>query len=324
MEMKIKGLIMLFIVLNLISSACSATKPPTDANGCPLIVKTGTIDCDLVEATPIVFHNKVYRFEYIRKKYWGNQTGDSYFRFVDRETRKLTNPFAKGFHMGSAFVYNNRVYVTGVDSLDGERIYIFSSRDLEKWNQRLVFYHPGYGIFNTSMTRAGNKFVLMFEISKPKEEAGVAFTARFSTSADLKKWEILSPDHNYAKDRYTAPHCLRYLDGYYYDFYLEVHNGFETRVVRSTDLINWEPSPLNPVMKASSDDKKIANKNLTEKMLQKIANAEDCNNSDIDFCELNGRLIINYSWGNQRGAEFLAEAYYEGTMEQFLNGWFPN
>jgi len=311
------------IMLMLLGFACSPCHPPTDANGRPLIVKSGTIDCDLVETTPVVFHNKVYRFEYVRKNYAGNHTGDAYFRFVDRQSGNPTTPFAKGFHMGSAFVYKDTVYVTGVDSLNGKRIYIFSSHDLNKWNQRLVFSRPDYGIFNTSLTRAENKFVLMFEISKPKEEAGIAFTARFATSPDLLKWEILSPEHNYVKDSYTAPHCLRYLDGYYYDFYLEVYKGFEARVVRSKDLINWEPSPLNPLLKASSEDRKIGNKNLTEEMRQKIITAEDCNNSDIDFCEFNGRLIINYSWGNQRGAEFLAEAYYNGTQAQFLRGWFP-
>ena len=36
----------------------------------------------------------------------------------------------------------------------------------------------------------------------------------------------------------------------------------------------------------------------------------------------NGKLIINYSWGNQHGEEFLAEAVYEGTLNEFLNGWF--
>lgn len=322
--MKSSELIILSIILVIINFACSTSQPPTDAEGRPLIVKTGTIDCDLVETTPVVFHNKVYRFEYVRNRYWNNQTGDSYFRFVDRETGKTTNAFAKGFHMGSAYVYNDSVYATGVDSLNGQRIYIFSSADLEKWNKRLVFDLPGYGIFNTSLTKAENKFVLMFEIGKPKEEAGVAFTARFATSTDLVNWEVLSPEHNYAKDRYTAPHCLRYLDGYYYDFYLEVHNGYESRVVRSKDLINWVPSPLNPVLKASEEDRKIVNKNMTEEMLQRIANAEDCNNSDIDFCELNGQLFINYSWGNQRGEEFLAEASYDGTMEQFLRGWFPD
>ncbi len=31
----------------------------------------------------------------------------------------------------------------------------------------------------------------------------------------------LPPECNYAKDRYSAPHCLRWLDGWFYNFYLE-------------------------------------------------------------------------------------------------------
>lgn len=48
------------------------------------------------------------------------------------------------------------------------------------------------------------------------------------------------------------------------------------------------------------------------------------NNSDIDFCEYHGELLINYSWGNQQGTEFLAEAVFPGTEKQFLRGWFPD
>ena len=42
------------------------------------------------------------------------------------------------------------------------------------------------------------------------------------------------------------------------------------------------------------------------------------NNSDIDFTFFNGRLIINYSWGNQQGTEFLGEAEYYGTEASFF------
>lgn len=313
-----------FILLGLtIFFGCSTRQAPTDAEGRPLIVKSGTIDVDLVETTPIVFKNKVYRFEYVRKGYWNNKTGDSYLRFVDHETGKPTKSFAKGFHLGSAFVDNETVYVTAVDIWDGEQIHIFASKDMENWNSWLAFELPGYGIFNTSLTRANDKYVLMFEIGKPKEKAGRRFTANFATSSDMKSWKILSSDHNYAKDRYTAPHCLRYLDGYYYNFYLEAHDGYEMRVVRSKDLIDWEASPQNPVLKASAADKQIVNSGLSVELRQKIIDAKDINNSDIDFCEFDGRLIINYSWGNQHGKEFLAEANYDGTMEQFLKGWFP-
>lgn len=303
--------------------ACSGGKAPTDADGRPLIVKAGTIDCDLVETTPVVFNDKVYRFEYVRPGYWNNPTGDSYFRFVDHKTGEPTPSFAKGFHLGSAFVYHDSVYVTAVDAWDGERVFIFTSGDLKNWDRRLAFELPGYGIFNTSMTKDEDKFVLMFEIGKPEAVAGVRFTALFATSHDLRNWEILPADRNYAKDRYTAPHCLRYLDGWFYNFYLEAHEGYEMRVVRSKDLIHWESSPLNPVLKVSVEDKQIANDNLPVELRERINLAENRNNSDLDFCEYNGRLIINYSWGNQRGEEFLAEAVYEGTMKQFLRGWFP-
>jgi hypothetical protein len=307
----------------IILSACSIEQPaPIDMNGRPLITKLGTIDVDLVETTPIVFKEKVYRFEYVRKGYWNNKTGDSYFRFVDHETGEATKAFAKGFHLGSAFVYDETVYVTAVDIWNGERVFVFASQDLEHWESWLAFELSGFGIFNTSMTWDDNKYVLMFEIGKPKEEAGERFTANFATSIDLKEWEILPSKYNYAKDRYTAPHCLRYLDGYYYNFYLEAHNGYEMRVVRSKDLMDWEPSPLNPVLRASEEDKQIANPDLNEELRNKITNAKNINNSDIDFCEFNGRLIINYSWGNQHGKEFLAEAVYEGTLKQFLKGWF--
>lgn len=55
----------------------------------------------------------------------------------------------------------------------------------------------------------------------------------------------------------------------------------------------------------------------------RIRDAVNVNNSDIDFCEYRGRLIIDYSWGNQHGVEHLAEAVFEGTETEFLLGWFP-
>jgi hypothetical protein len=164
----------------------------------------------------------------------------------------------------------------------------------------------------------------MYEIGKPPEEAGKRFTARFASSVDLVNWQTLPAAYTYSKDRYTAPHALRYLDGYFYNFYLEAFEGYEMRVVRSNDLINWEASPFNPVLKASEEDKKIANSRLTSDQRNTIAEAKNINNSDIDFCEFHGKLIINYSWGNQHGTEFLAEAVYDGSLEAFLKGLFQN
>jgi hypothetical protein len=227
---------------------------------------------------------------------------------------------------GSAFVDGDTMYVTGTSaegSWTGRRVEMFASKDLEKWESWTAVDLEGFGICNTSICKADSEYVMMFEIHRPADQAGVPFTARFAKSRDLRHWEVTPPECVYAKDRYTAPHCLRALDGWFYDFYLEAHNGYEQRVVRSRDLIHWESSPSNPVLVASEEDKRIANPALSEEQRRRIAEATDINNSDIDFCEYGGRVVINYSWGNQQGCEHLAEAVFDGSEKEFLRAWFP-
>ena len=309
-------------------AACPLIAAPIDAEGRPLIVKLGTIDTDIVEATPIVFKGKVYRFEWIRKSYHGNTLGVPHFRLIDHATGEVASPaFGHDHLFGSAFVDGDTIHVTGTSSeagWTGRQVRIFSSTDLRNWETRDALDLEGFGICNTSICKTKDDYVMMFEIHEPKDQAGEMFTARFARSKDLKTWELTPPDHVYSKDRYTAPHCLRYFDGWFYNFYLEAHNGYEMRVVRSRDLVAWTPSPLNPVLRADQTDRKIANPKLSDEQRKQIAEAENSNNSDIDFCEFDGRLIISYSWGNQRGAEFLAEASYAGTEKEFVTGWFPD
>ena len=244
---------------------------------------------------------------------------------MDRETGVPSPGFATGYHLGNVFVEDDTLYVTGTNIWDGERVDLFVSRDMREWERRSALDLPGWGIFNTSLCRAEDHFILMFEVGKPPEVAGVPFTARFATSTDMRTWTLTPPECTYSKERYTAPHALRYLDGYYYNFYLEALPGpaYDQRVVRSRDLINWEPSPLNPVLVACDEDRVIANPRLTADERRRIATAVNINNSDIDFCEFQGRLIINYSWGNQLGIEHLAEAVFDGTEREFLLGWYP-
>jgi hypothetical protein len=307
------------------AAAPSSDSPgPVDASGRPRIIKLGTIDCDLVEATPIVFQGRLYRSEWVRTTYADNLLKEDYARLVDHDTGEATPPFARGYLFAIAYVESNTVFVTATHkSAQGDHIKMFASHDLKNWESWMVFDQAGFGVFNTSLCRAENGYVLMFEIDRPADQAGAPFTARFLKSQDLRRWELTPPECNYAKDRYTAPHCLRWLDGWFYDFYLEAYQGYEMRVVRSRDLIHWQPSPLNPVLRASPEDRKIANPKLTSAQRQRVATAADLNNSDIDFCEFKGRLIISYSWGNQLGVEHLAEAVYQGTEAQFLRGWFP-
>ena len=99
----------------------------------PEIRKLGTLDLDMVEATPVVFRDRLYRFEYVRKDYKPNTTGDSYFRFIDVETGKATPAFAHGYDLGCAYAEGGSMWAFGVDHWDGTKIVAFRSNDLEHW-----------------------------------------------------------------------------------------------------------------------------------------------------------------------------------------------
>jgi hypothetical protein len=63
----------------------------------------GTVDILLVETTPLVIEDRLYRFESVRPEYWNSTmpalasdpgSGRSYFRFVDVATGEPTHGFA--------------------------------------------------------------------------------------------------------------------------------------------------------------------------------------------------------------------------------------
>ena len=302
---------------------------PVKSEGKPEIKKKGTIALDLVEATPFVFRNKVYRLEWVRPNIRQNEKGISYLHIVDHRTGKEISNFGEHHRFPCAYVENDTVYVVGtLENLGwhGTILTLFRSGDLKTWTSHTIYDAPKelHQICNTSLCKTDRGYALMFEISGTPE-AGVSFTARFLTSRDLKTFDLTPKDCTYGGDRYSAPHCLRFYNGWFYNFYLEAGKpkGYEQYLVRSKDMIKWESSPYNPVLSASAEDKLIASENLTDEDRKTISGAEDLNNSDIDFCEYKGKLIFTYSWGNQKGHEFLAEAFYNGSMGQFLEGWFP-
>ncbi len=312
--------ILLMVFLALAPSPTRADEPIR-----PQIHKLGTLDLDMVEATPVVFKDRLYRFEYVRKDHHANTTGDSYFRFLDVETGQTTPAFAHGYDLGCAYAENGAMWAFGVDHWDGTKIVAFRSDDLNQWEKHQALDLPGWGLFNTSVCKAGDRYVMAIEVGKPPEVVGAPFTTRFAESRDLKHWTLLPDDRVFTKERYSACPSIRHLDGQFYMTYLETLPGprYETDIVRSPNLIRWESSAFNPVMAASDEDKQIASPKLTDEQREKIAEAVDRNNSDMDFCEFQGKTVITYSWGNQRGAEFLAEAVYDGSLESFLKGFFP-
>ncbi len=290
----------------------------------PKIEKRGTLKADVVETTPFQFKGKVYRLEWEREGAFSDRSNQKGFlRIVNRETEDEVSRFAEGYRFPCAYAEEDQVYVVGTKTTDrwyGKVLTMFTSEDLKTWESYEIYNDPKIGLCNTSLCKAQDRYVLSIELATTG-----GFPARFMESKDLKSWTVMSPEHGHSLGRYNAAHCLRWHDGWFYLFYLEANKpgGYEQYITRSRDLKTWEPSPLNPVLTASEEDRHPIGKHLTDADRKKLASATDKNNSDIDFCEHNGRLIINYSWGNQQGTEFLAEAIFQGREVDFLTGWFP-
>ncbi|MBI5095070.1 MAG: hypothetical protein HZB26_21875 [Candidatus Hydrogenedentes bacterium] len=312
-------------IFGIVVMTLAASTSAVAAESKPVITKLGAIDCDMVETTPVVFNGKLYRFEYVRDNYKPNTTGKPYFRFVDVATGDTTPPFAEGFCLGSAYVEEGTVYVYGIKGWGTSSIAVFWSTDMKTWKTQTALAVEGWGIYNTSVCKGSDGYVLAIELGEPPAEVGVRFTMRFASSKDLLNWTPTKPECVYSKDRYTACPALRYLDGYYYMVYLEAYPGpeYAPHIVRSKDLITWTSSPFNPIMKHDDQDKRIANPKLTPEQRKRIQSAKNINNSDVDFCEFQGKTYIYYSWGDQQGNEFFAEARFDGSQAAFLKGFFP-
>ncbi len=310
---------------------------PFEAPTRPQIRKRGTVKCDVVETTPIVFHDTLYRMECIKQlDAYDEQNPDgiwSWMQFVDVRTDTAVSTFGHGNHFGTAFVVDDMMYTvlsTPIANEErgkyyrdwgGDTLIILRSRDLIHWEEFSRLTLPGHHAFNTGVCKMGDVYTLLIEM-----EGEVGFSFRFAQSTDLKNWTFLPEDYMFQKHRYAGGPAIYTLpdDPHYYLFYLEANPGpyYTNCIARSTDLMHWEYSRNNPVLMFDDSDKQLANPFLTVAEQERIRRAWNCNNSDLELCEFNGRTILYYSWGCQMGNEFLAEACYEGSMKDFIHAWF--
>jgi len=301
------------------------------------IIKKGTLDIGMVETTPVVWKDRLYRFEWVRNNewgggYWNNQTNHGYFRFTDMETEEVTPSFGVDYSFGSAYIEyaleGDTAYVYGIQGKGGgNRLDVFWSQDLISWETKKVFEFPeSWSLFNSSVCKGKDGYVMALEIGSPKEICGAPFTIVFAESKNLKDWTLMPvEDHIYTKERYSACPVIRFVEGWYYIIYLESIPGYRwvPYIVRTENFVNYEMGIKNPVMVFNDQDKTVQRpEKFSAVQLEYIKNAVDSNNSDIDICEYRGKTVILYSWGNQLGKEFLAEAEYNGSMDEFLKSFF--
>jgi hypothetical protein len=156
-------------------------------------------------------------------------------------------------------------------------------------------------------------------------EIGVAFGDNLRKLDTLIQDPIVPTEKDTAWSGTTGRRDVFYCDGYYYIICLFAapYHRWVPYIARSRDLRDFEMGTVNPIMWPDYNDKTVIHpERFTKEELDYIENAVDCNNSDIDMCEINGKTLITYSWGNQLGKEFLALAEYDGTNEEFLKSFF--
>ena len=298
------------------------------------MVKKGTLAINVVETTPVVWEGTLYRFEWVRNEIWGGNGGitrkEGAYHFVNMETGEETPEFAFDHSFGCCYAENGVMYAHGTRGPGGGNVLdVFWSRDLVNWESKQILeFLEDISLYNTSVCKGENGYIMAIEIGGSNPIVGCPFTIVFAKSDDLIHWELLPmEDHIYAQDRYTACPAIRYFDGYYYMVYLEgapCHRWIPY-IVRSKDLSEFELGVTNPFMIFDDCDKIVQNpEKYTAEQLAYIENAVNCNNSDVDFCDYQGKTVILYSWGNQYGKEFLAEAEYDGTLEELLKSFFAD
>ena len=297
------------------------------------IRKLGTISEGVVEATPVVFHGQLLRLEWIRSSLWGeghDHREVGYMHFVDMKTEQEAGvPVALAHAFGSAYEENGTLYVYAVRGNGGATnvIDVFWTEDLIHWSSdTAIALSEELQIFNTSVCKGPDGYVIAIEVDGPEEIVGKRYTLLFATSEDGKHFSLLDPEeHIYLKERYTACPALRYADGYFYMIYLErlPFARWAPYIVRTRDFSLFEPGVINPFMMFDENDKRIlCPDHFDAEATERLRSAVNCNLSDVDLCEFEGKTVILYSWGNQHGKEYLARAEADAPLDRFLQSFF--
>ncbi len=296
-------------------------------NGYPEIKKLG-ICSPYGEMTPFVWEDHLYRVELVDPSFGTDSSILRRAGIRDVETGEFVSYIGEDSYFHSALVADGKLYITGVDMKRRDTIRIYETSDLKTWTARDLFTNPGWGYCNTQITKGPDGYVIIIEAYKPKEYVGEEYTHFFATSPDLVNWTHLDPArYSLTKERYNGGPWIRYSEGYYYAIAVELLpcRVFTNVLSRSKDLENWETGKYNPLLMPSNEDKLIAEKiyDFTPERLEEIKTAYNCNNSDVDMCDWNGNVYINYLCGNQLGNYWMCEAIVENTtVAQFLKNFF--
>ncbi len=291
------------------------------------IIKQGRLGSPMVEATPFVFHGKLYLLEN-NQRFWdlkGTKPGDFYqedeVRITEVKSEKKVSVAMKNHGFGTGLVWKDSLFVFagnfGTDKPWREitEITMTATADLINWTKPVTVLKAKENefFFNTAVTRGKDKFVLLYETNDRRWKP---FTFRYEESNDLRNWKEI-PDAFYGKEKYVGGPALYYENGWYYTLYLEaLKNGYETRITRSLDLRDWHDAP---------EDRPFVTFDPKHKNLPLLKpEVVESNASDVELCYYKGKTIIYFTGSDQSTAGDLQTAEYAGTPAQLFAHFFKD
>jgi hypothetical protein len=296
------------MILLLLLTACGGASQPTEHYRAatntthPAISKSDAV-WKLAETTPVMFNGEIL--------YVSSYSGVT--KIVRRSDGATMWSDNTGLWMNSAMVNSGTLYIFGTNNnhLGGTEVRMLSSADLVNWTPQVTVLRaqPNQLIYNTSVSLTPAGFVMAYEVC---ETGAVCFNARFAKSTDLVGWQSVGGVYEYGY--YTACPTIRFVNGYYYMFFLSHYwpDGSErgyyaTNVARSVDLVAWQFSSQTVLSPLDGGDSSM-------------------NASDMDLIEDRGRVLIVYANGSQWGESIpnsgVREATFTGTLGQLLLQFF--
>lgn len=304
--------------------------------GFPVLHKKGIVS-PYGEMTPFVFRGKLYRLESVDPFHCTRPQESRHLSHAiirDVESGNIISKLGIGDYFFDAFVDGEKVYVFGTLNnsiygwFGGDTINVYESTDLLHWEKRVLFQKKDWLFFNHSITKDDEGYVMTVEVSKPVEVAGPhPFTFIFIRTKNLVDLEFMDfKTTAYPMNRYSGGSKLNYFNKWYYFSTLVELPGFVYcfYITRTQDFENWYFGKYNPFLCVTNEDMKVAENaaDITDEMRKEIPTGYYSSASDADYCEYNGKTIIDYAVGNQLGFHFIAEAEYDGTLQEMLENFF--
>lgn len=261
------------------------------------------VEKDMCEISPFVWQGKLMEMVCVRPGSGGVRE-DYHLDIREAGSTEVIAVFAEGYGLASAFVDGDTFHAVASRWVEGDwnDVTLFSSKDLKNWEQRVIVHQENEHLFNSSLCKGPDGYVLAYESNTPDYPG---FTTKFAVSKDLQTWEKL-PEATFGTNRYTACPEIHYADGYYYVMYLErrtPRHFFETYVTRSRDLKTWELSSANPIIAPAGLD-------------------EGVNASDPALIEYGGKTYVYYCVGDQLTWMNAKRGVFPGTAGEYFAQWY--